>query len=168
MSWNENNNLVGGNGLAFNSLGGAYSPKGIIKVPNVQPDFGSSYNELMGTNKPQNIDSTNPVNLKASHIFLDNDTGDQSWGDTLKEWFTPQGSSGSSVGGNVLSGIGTAVGIGSGLAGMYYASKKAKLDKERAGMEKDVYNRSVQRDAENEARMQQLAKNVGNDAFYKA
>ena len=91
-----------------------------------------------------------------------------SWTDSVKEWFKPQGASGASTAGNILSGIGTTVGIGSGLAGMYYASKKAKLDKERANMEKDVYNRSVQRDAENEARMQQLAKNAGNDAFYKA
>ena len=67
----------------------------------------------------------------------------------------------------MLSGVGTAVGIGSGLAGMYYANKKAKLDQERAKMEKDVYNRGVQRDTENEARMQQLAKNAGNNAFYK-
>ena len=122
----------------------------------------------MGINQPQNTESTNPVELKSSHIFLDNTTGNQSWGDTLKDWFTPQGTSGASTAGNVLSGIGTTVGIGSGLAGMYYASKKAKLDKERANMEKDVYNRNVQRDAENEARMQQLAKNAGNDAFYKA
>lgn len=94
-------------------------------------------------------------------------TKNTGWTDTVKDWFAPQGTSGASTAGNVLSGIGTAVGIGSGLAGMYYASKKAKLDKERANMEKDVYNRSVQRDSENEARMQQLAKNAGNNAFYK-
>lgn len=166
MNPNENS-LIGNNGLAFNLLGKGYNPRGIIKIPNTQPDFGSSYNELMGVNQPQNTESTNPVELKSSHIFLDNNTGNQSWGDTLKDWFAPQGTSGASTAGNVLSGIGTAVGIGSGLAGMYYASKKAKLDKERAGMEKDVYNRSVQRDSENEARMQQLAKNAGNNAFYK-
>lgn len=87
--------------------------------------------------------------------------------DTAKGWFTPQGESGTSLGGNVLSGIGTAVGIGSGLAGMYYANKKAKLDEERARMEKDAYNRGVKRDLENENRMQKFAQNAGNNAFYK-
>ena len=86
---------------------------------------------------------------------------------TVGSWFEPQGQSGASTAGNVLSGVGTAVNIGSGLAGMYYANKKAKLDKERAKMEKDVYQRGVQRDMENEARLQKLASNAGNGAFYK-
>lgn len=94
-------------------------------------------------------------------------TKNMGWTDTVKDWFAPQGQNGTSTAGNVLSGVGTAVGIGSGLAGMYYANKKAKLDEERARMEKDVYNRGVQRDKENEIRMQQLAKNAGNNAFYK-
>ena len=34
-------------------------------------------------------------------------------------------------------------------------------------MEKDAYQRGVQREAEAENRMQQFAKNVGNGAFYK-
>ena len=87
--------------------------------------------------------------------------------DTIGGWFQPQGQSGASTAGNVLSGVGTAVNIGSGLAGMYYANKKAKLDKERAKMEKDVYQRGVQRDMENESRLQRLAANAGNGAFYK-
>ena len=87
--------------------------------------------------------------------------------DTVGGWFQPQGQSGASTAGNVLSGVGTAVDIGSGLAGMYYANKKAKLDKERSKMEKDVYQRGVQRDMENEARLQKLASNAGNGAFYK-
>lgn len=90
-----------------------------------------------------------------------------SWTDSVKEWFTPQGTSGASTAGNVLSGVGTAVGIGSGLAAAYYANQKNKLDKERAKMEKDVYQRGVQRDMENEARLQKLASNAGNGAFYK-
>ena len=86
--------------------------------------------------------------------------------DTIGGWFKPQGESGASTAGNVLSGVGTAVGIGSGLAGMYYAKKQADLNKERAKMEKDAYNRGVQREAQAEARMQQFAKNAGNGAFY--
>ena len=86
--------------------------------------------------------------------------------DTVGGWFQPQGQSGASTAGNVLSGVGTAVGIGSGLAGMYYAKKQADLNKERAKMEKDAYNRGVQREAQAEARMQQFAKNAGNGAFY--
>lgn len=85
---------------------------------------------------------------------------------TVGGWFEPQGQSGASTAGNVLSGVGTAVGIGSGLAGMYYSKKQADLNKERAKMEKDAYNRGVQREAQAEARMQQFAKNAGNGAFY--
>lgn len=87
--------------------------------------------------------------------------------DTIGGWFQPQGQSGASTAGNVLSGVGTAVGIGSGLSAAYYAKQKNKLDKERAKMEKDVYQRGVQRDMENEARLQKLASNAGNGAFYK-
>ena len=86
--------------------------------------------------------------------------------DTIGGWFQPHGQSGASTAGNVLSGIGTAVGIGSGLAGMYYSKKQADINKERAKMEKDAYNRGVQREAQAEARMQQFAKNAGNGAFY--
>lgn len=86
--------------------------------------------------------------------------------DTVGGWFQPQGESGASTAGNILSGVGTAVGIGSGLAGMYYSKKQADLNKERAKMEKDAYNRGVQREAQAEARMQQFAKNAGNGAFY--
>lgn len=68
--------------------------------------------------------------------------------------------------GSVLGNVGTAVSIGSGLAGIYYAKKQADLNKERAKMEKDAYNRGVQREAEAEKRMQQFAKNAGNGAFY--
>ena len=90
-----------------------------------------------------------------------------SWTDSVKEWFAPQGTSGASTAGNVLSGVGTAVGIGSGLASMYYAKKEADLKKDKAKMEKDAYQRGVQREAEAENRMQQFAKNAGNGAFYK-
>ena len=97
---------------------------------------------------------------------LNKDNTELGWGDTFKGWFTP-GEGGASLGGNVLSGVGTAVGIGSGLAGMYYAKKEADLKKDKAKMEKDAYQRGVQREAEAENRMQQFAKNAGNGAFYK-
>ena len=97
---------------------------------------------------------------------LNKDNTELGWGDKFKEWFTP-GEGGASLGGNVLSGVGTAVGIGSGLASMYYANEERKLKKEKAQMEKDAYQRGVQREAEAENRMQQFAKNAGNGAFYK-
>ena len=97
---------------------------------------------------------------------LNKDNTDLGWGDTISKWFTP-GEGGASLGGNVLSGVGTAVGIGSGLASMYYAKKEADLKKDKAKMEKDAYQRGVQREAEAENRMQQFAKNAGNGAFYK-
>ena len=93
-------------------------------------------------------------------------TPDSGIGATVSKWFTPV-EGGASLGGNVLSGVGTAVGIGSGLASMYYANEERKLKKEKAQMEKDAYQRGVQREAEAENRMQQFAKNAGNGAFYK-
>lgn len=97
---------------------------------------------------------------------LNKDNTELGWGDKISGWFTP-GEGGASLGGNVLSGVGTAVGIGSGLAGMYYAKKEADLKKDKAKMEKDAYQRGVRREAEAENRMQQFAKNAGNGAFYK-
>ena len=97
---------------------------------------------------------------------IDDSKTELGWGDKISGWFTP-GEGGASLGGNVLSGVGTAVGIGSGLASMYYAKKEADLKKDKAKMEKDAYQRGVQREAEAENRMQQFAKNAGNGAFYK-
>lgn len=159
------NNLIGSNGLASNLLGGGYS-LGKLKIPSTQAYLGSTYNDVM-VGRQQPVDNYNGFAYKSPYKALNTGTEGKGWTDTVKDWFTPQGQSGTSTAGNVLSGVGTAVGIGSGLAGMYYANKKAKLDEERGRMEKDVYNRGVQRDQENEMRMQQLAKNAGNNAFYK-
>ena len=97
-------------------------------------------------------------------------------------WFTPQGTSGTSFGGGILSGLSTLTGIGSGLAGMKLAKQESKFKKDmaektyardtarQAMMDKlqiDAYNRAVQRENEGEARGSKFAENAGNGAFYK-
>ena len=83
----------------------------------------------------------------------------QSWGDRFKSWFTPDGKSGQSVGGNVIGAVGTGVQALSGLAGMYYADKNYKLQKDQADYLKS-------RDAASDTRMSKFASNAGNGASY--
>ena len=103
-------------------------------------------------------------------------------GDKFSGWFTPQGISGTSVGGGILSGLGTLTNIGTGLAGMKLAKAESKYKQDmqnkiyardtarQAQMDKmqvDAYNRSVQRENEGEVRGAKFAENAGNGAFYK-
>ena len=103
-------------------------------------------------------------------------------GDKFGSWFTPQGTSGTSLAGGVLSGLGTLTNIGTGLAGMRLAKAESKYNRDmqdktyardtarQALMDKmqvDAYNRSVQRENEGEARGAKFAENAGNGAFYK-
>lgn len=81
-------------------------------------------------------------------------------------WFDPQGPSGRSLAGNVLGGVASGVGALSGLAGMYYGYEQMKMQKEMNKLQKDAYNRQVKKDEQQEARLKQLARNVGNEASY--
>lgn len=81
----------------------------------------------------------------------------QSWTDTIAGWFKPQGTQGTSTGGNILSGIGAGVGAASGLAGMYYSKKNFDL-------QKDQYDYLKSRDALSDNRTNKFAANVGNGA----
>ena len=128
-------------------------------------DYGT-YTGQDGTAINVNKDAYNAIKTGGVGDGTLSETPDSGIGSTISRWFTP-GEGGASLGGNVLSGVGTAVGIGSGLASMYYANEERKLKKEKAQMEKDAYQRGVQREAEAENRMQQFAKNAGNGAFYK-
>ena len=102
-------------------------------------------------------------------------------GDKFGNWFTPQGTSGTSLAGGVLSGLGTLTGIGTGLASMKLSKAESKYNRDmqnkiyardtarQAQMDKmqvDAYNRSVQRENEGEARGKKFAENAGNGAFY--
>ena len=103
-------------------------------------------------------------------------------GDKFGNWFTPQGTSGTSLAGGVLSGLGTLTGIGTGLASMKLAKAESKYNQDMQNktyardtarqalmdkMQVDAYNRSVQRENEGEARSVKFAENAGNGAFYK-
>ena len=99
-------------------------------------------------------------------------------GDKFGSWFTPQGTSGTSLAGGILSGLGTLTNIGTGLAGMQLAKAESKYNRDMQNkayarqvqmdkMQVDAYNRSVQRENEGEARGAKFAENAGNGAFYK-
>ena len=124
----------------------------------------------------------------AARIAAEN-AGSKSWysdlgnpfeglGAKFSDWFTPQGASGTSFGGGLISGLGTLTGIGTGLAGMKLAKEESKFKRDMAEksyarqtkMDKlqiDAYNRAVQRENEGEARGSKFAENAGNGAFYK-
>ena len=83
----------------------------------------------------------------------------QGIGGTIKDWFTPQGASGVSTGGNVLSAAGSAMGGLAGLASMYYAGKNYDLAK-------DKYNYQKGLDTADANRKNAFAANAGNGAVY--
>lgn len=105
-------------------------------------DFSGVANSGMGTNYTSNSNNNN---------------AGQSWTDTIAGWFKPQGTQGTSTGGNILSGIGAGVGAASGLAGMYYSKKNFDL-------QKDQYDYLKSRDALSDNRTNKFAANVGNGA----
>ena len=80
--------------------------------------------------------------------------------DSFNKWFTPNGESGTSVGGNVLSGLGTVAGIGGTLADVYYKHKSDKREEEAA----DYARKRVELADKNVAT---FAKNAGNGASYQ-
>ena len=90
---------------------------------------------------------------------LKNTTKEEGFGDTFSRWFTPQGDKGTSLGGNVMSAVGTGVGALTGLAGAYYTAKNYELQKDN---QKYLQNREAQSDARKTA----FATNAGNGASY--
>lgn len=96
-------------------------------------------------------------------------------GDKFGNWFTPQGTSGTSLAGGIISGLGTLTNIGTGLAGMRLAKAESKYNR---AMQDKIYARDTARQAlmdkmqvdaynEGEARGAKFAENAGNGAFYK-
>lgn len=75
------------------------------------------------------------------------------------DWFTPQGTAGTSTGGNIMNAVGTGVGALTGLAGAYYTKKNYDLQKAN---QQYLQNREAQSDA----RKSQFAANAGNSATY--
>lgn len=96
-----------------------------------------------------------PIQLNPGHSNTE-----LSFGDSFKSWFTPVGKSGTSLGGNVLSGLGTVVGIGGTLADAYYKHKSDKREEEAA----DYARKRVALADKNVAT---FAKNAGNGASYQ-
>lgn len=99
------------------------------------------------------FDSNNKLGL------ADSATNGTGWWDSLKNSFNPEGTSGRSYAGNVMDTAGTAVGIGTGLAGAYYTKKNYDLQKENQD-----YLRN--REAQNDARKSAFATNAGGGASY--
>ena len=102
----------------------------------------------------------------AAHNYTPKAANDTSMWGSVKNLFTPQGAAGTSTGGNMLSGIGSAIGGISGLAGMYYTGKNYKLAKEAADLGKAKEVATMARQAKVDAAGEQLRANVGNGASY--
>lgn len=84
---------------------------------------------------------------------------DVSFGDKFKSWFTPKQGTNTSIGGQVLGGVGAGVGALRGLAGMYFAKKNYDLQKDNQD-----YLRN--REAQSDMRKSKFAANAGNNASY--
>lgn len=143
--------------------------KGLVKKSATDDYMKNFYQGVgVGTENQKTMNETSyTVPKMGIDISTNGPTGtDSSWMDTISGWFKPN-DKGFSTAGSVFDAADKGVSAFSGLAGMYYQNKMAGLAEDRADMEKDAYNRQVRADEENEARLQRLAKNVGNDAFYK-
>jgi hypothetical protein len=113
-------------------------------------------------NQVQTVDTTPTVELpKSTAINYDfgNNGANQGWTDKIASWFTPQGTAGTSTGGNILGAIGSGVDAASGLAGMYFAKKNYDL-------QKDQQDYLKKREAQSDARKSKFAANAGNGATY--
>ena len=89
----------------------------------------------------------------------------EGWGDKFSRWFTPN-DKGASLGGEVMSGIGTGVNAASGLAGLYYTKKNFDLAKEAADLEKSKQKSLMSRQRKVDQAGVNLSRNVGNGASY--
>ena len=112
--------------------------------------------------KTVDIGDANRAATENTPIKLDQgpDNVELSFGDRFERLFTPTGENGTSVGGNVLSGLGTVAGIGGTLADVYYKHKSDKREEENA----DYARKRVALADKNVAT---FAKNTGNGASYQ-
>lgn len=143
-------------GLAGSSLDDQYS------------DYDYSYYRSQPTTvEQQNIDN---LDNKGAYDFSgitpkSNGLTSEGWGDKFSRWFTPN-EKGTSLGGQVLSGIGTGVDAASGLAGLYFAQKNFDLAKDAADLEKKKQVSLMARQDKVDQAGVDLSKNVGNGASY--
>lgn len=86
-------------------------------------------------------------------------------GDKFSRWFTPN-EKGTSLGGQVLGGLGTGVQAATGLAGIYFAKKNYDLQKDAAEIDKLKEYNLMARQAKVDNAGVDLSRNVGNGASY--
>ena len=86
--------------------------------------------------------------------------------DGLGSLFKPSGESGTSMFGSVMGGLGKGFDIYQGLGQIKLAKKQAELNERAAEREAQKDARLARAYKDEEARKVQLAKNVGNGAFY--
>ena len=86
--------------------------------------------------------------------------------DGLGSLFKPSGESGTSTFGSVMGGLGAGFNIYQGLGQIKLAKKQAELNEKIAEREAQKDARLARAYEDEEARKVQLAKNVGNGAFY--
>ena len=112
--------------------------------------------------KTVDIGNANKAAMENTPIQLDTGPNNTefSFMDSFNKWFTPTGENGTSVGGNVLSGLGTVAGIGGTLADVYYKHKSDKREEEAA----DYARKRVALADKNVAT---FAKSTGNGASYQ-
>lgn len=134
---------------------------GLAASDYVKSAGGNSHSPYLQFTQDSTVKGIDGTSETPSYAFLANkgaDTAEQSWGDEIASWFTPN-EKGASVGGNIMDAVGTGVGALSGLAGMYYTKKNYDLQKEQANYEKG-------REAASDARKARFAANAGNGASY--
>lgn len=127
-------------------------------------DINDFVYKFRGENTPT-VDTTQAVSPVIKTNLDNGGLASEGWGDKFSRWFTPN-EKGTSLGGQVLSGIGTGVDAASGLAGLYFAQKNFDLAKEAADLEKKKQKSLMARQAKVDQAGVDLSKNVGNGASY--
>lgn len=143
---------------------------GVVKKNN---NVGYNYN----FNTQNSTESSEPDKVKTIDIvsktvdpLKKNDDGESGFAgkifDGLGTIFKPTGDSGTSMFGTFTKGLGIASDIYLGLGNLKLAKKEAKLKEQASEREAQKDARLARAYEDEEARKVQLAKNVGNGAFY--
>ena len=143
---------------------------GVVKKDkNVGYNYNFNTQNSTASSEPEKAKTIDIVSNTGVDL-LKKDDGDSGFvgkiSDGLGSLFKPSGESGTSTFGSVMGGLGKGFDIYQGLGQIKLAKKQAELNEKIAEREAQKDARLARAYEDEEARKVQLAKNVGNGAFY--
>ena len=141
----------------------------VKKNNNVGYNYSFNTQNNTAASEPEKVKTNDIVNNTGGDLLKIDDGESGVVGkisDGLGSLFKPSGESGTSTFGSVMSGLGAGFNIYQGLGQIKLAKKQAELNEKIAEREAQKDARLARAYEDEEARKIQLAKNVGNGAFY--